>query len=580
MKKFIPFLSWIKSYDRSTFLGDLPAGLTVGVMLIPQGMAYAMIAGLPPVYGLYAALVPQIIYAFLGTSRQLAVGPVAMDSLLVASGLSLISTVGSEEYILLAICLALLMGLMQFVMGLFKLGFLVNFLSRPVISGFTSAAAFIIGLNQLKHIMGVDIARSNKVHLVLWDAINKMDEVHFFTLGLGLAAIVMLKLMKRYTPRIPAALAAVVLGIASVSIFHLESKGIAVVGAIPEGLPLFTIPSLNSDNFSELLPIAGTLALIAFMEAISISKAMEQRQKEYKVVANQELIALGLSNVIASFFQSYPTTGGFSRTAVNVQSGARSGIAALISAAVVGLTLLFLTSLFYNLPNAILGAIIIVSVIGLVDFSYPIRLWKKRKQEFFLLIFTFFITLVVGIKEGILYGVGLSLLLLIYRTTKPHLAILGRIDETDLYKNLKRFPNAQTLKGTLILRFDAQLYFANAQYFKENLERAIREEQDLSLLIISCEGINYMDSSAAQMLLSLFTDIKKQGICIALSSAIGPLRDILEKSGIADIVGRENMFNSVGEAVRCYQSGSCREKLLLKIATQTNWKEQNDKLRN
>jgi SulP family sulfate permease len=553
LKNFIPSLSWLSSYNKKQFLGDLPAGLTVGIMLIPQGMAYAMIAGLPPVYGLYASLVPQVIYAFLGTSRQLAVGPVAMDSLLVASGLSLMAVSGSESYILLAVVLAFLMGLMQLLMGVFRLGFLVNFLSKPVISGFTSAAALIIGLNQLKHLLGIKLARSNRIHELVINAFTHVTEIHLLTFTIGIVGVLVIYGLKKFAPKIPGALLVVVLGILSVTIFNLAGENVQIVGFIPEGLPEFKIPELGVGNVWDLLSIAVTLALIAFMEAISVAKAIEQKHSDYKVDPNQELIALGTSNLVASFFQSYPTTGGFSRTAVNDQAGARTGVSALIAALVVGLTLLFLTPLFYNLPKAILASIIMVAVFGLIDFKYPLRLWKNRKDEFILLTFTFLITLTVGIKEGVMLGVLLSLLILIYRTTKPHMVVLGKFKGQNLYKNIARFEQLEERKDVLIVRFDAQLYFANANFFKENLNELIKERgAGLKMLVLSAEAINYIDSSAANMLRVNFKEILDQQIEIKITNAIGPVRDIFKKSEITALIGRDNFHLTVNQAVRSF----------------------------
>jgi len=410
-------------------------------MLVPQGMAYAMIAGLPPVFGLYAALIPQVVYALLGTSRQLAVGPVAMDSLLVASGLGALALSGIEEYIAMALFLSLFMGTIQFILGLFRMGFLVNFLSKPVISGFTSAAAIIIGLSQLKHILGTSIERSNQVHILLKNALLNIDSTHWITVGIGLTAILIIKLSKKINPRIPAALIVVFLGVLIVYFLNLNEQGVKIVGEVPSGLPSPKLPTVDGSRISELFPIALTLALIAFMEAISVAKAIEEKHSDYEVDPNQELIALGASNIIGAVFQSYPTTGGFSRTAVNDQAGAKTGVAPLISALVVGLTLLFLTPLFYYLPNAVLAAIIMVAVFGLIDLNYPLQLYKNQKDEFILLLVTFFITLGVGIKEGILLGVLSSLILLVYRTSKPHIAVLGRIRNTHYFKNVLRFPD-------------------------------------------------------------------------------------------------------------------------------------------
>lgn len=550
LEKYFPIFSWLKSYKKSYISGDVSAGITVGIMLIPQGMAYAMIAGLPPVFGLYAALIPQVIYAITGTSRQLAVGPVAMDSLLVASGLGALALSGIEEYIAMAIFLALLMGSIQLLLGLFRMGFLVNFLSKPVISGFTSAAAIIIGLSQLKHILGVTIEGSSQIHVLLQNVFKSINEISWYTITIGVATVLIIKSLKEINKKIPAALVVVVLGILAIYFTKLNNFGVKIVGAVPEGLPDFVIPSIKYSRITELIPIALTLALIAFMEAISVAKAVEEKHSDYEVDANQELIALGMSNVVGSLFQSYPTTGGFSRTAVNDQAGAKTGVSPIISAIIVGLTLLFLTPLFYYLPNAVLGAIIMVAVFGLIDFKYPIQLFKNRKDEFFLLIVTFLMTLVIGIKEGILLGVLISLLLLVYRTSLPHIAILGRIKGTNYFKNTERFPSHTEVDDTiLIIRFDAQLFFGNKDFFKKELYKNIqRKGVSLKTIILNAESINYIDSSAVHMLKQVLADLENRGIQLLLSGAIGPVRDILFNSDLTDIIIKDHLFVTTKEA--------------------------------
>ena len=415
LKQFFPILDWLPSYKRTYLKDDLIAGVTVAILLIPQGMAYALIAGLPPIYGLYAALTPQIIYAILGTSRQLAVGPVAMDSLLVAAGLGALSIVSPDQYIQMAILLALLMGVIQFLLGIFRMGFIVEFISKPVISGFTSAAAIIIGFSQLKHLLGINISQSNKLHLVIESFFNSVTPVHFPTLIIGLVSIFLLVIIKKWNPKIPASLFIVTLGIAWVYFTKQNENGVQVVGLIPEGLPFFSLPNVTWENIQLLFSTAITLALVAFMEAISVAKAIEEKHKDYQVDANQELIALGSSNIIGSLFQSYPTTGGFSRTAVNDQAGAKTGVAPLITAAIIAVVLSFFTDWFYYLPKSILAAIILVAVVNLINVNYAIRLYKTAKDEFLVLLITFLFTLFIGITEGILLGILLSLLLLVYR---------------------------------------------------------------------------------------------------------------------------------------------------------------------
>lgn len=551
IKRLFPILEWLPEYNRSKFYGDLSAGLTVGVMLIPQGMAYAMIAGLPPIFGLYAAFIPQLVYAFMGTSGKLGVGPVAMDSLLVASGLGALSLSGIDQYIQMAVFLALFMGGIQVFMGLVKMGFLVNFLSKPVINGFTSAAAIIIGLSQLKHLLGTEIARSNQLQHLLYNTYLTVDEIHFTTLFIGLSGILGILLLNKISPKIPAALVITILGILVVWGFGMDEAGVKIVSNIPSGLPELKLPTeYVLSNMNELFPIALTLSLVAFMEAISVAKAVEDEQSNLSLRPNQELIALGFANIVGSLFQSYPTTGGFSRTAVNNQLGASTPMSLIISAAIVGATLFFLTPLFYYLPNAVLAAIIMVAVTGLIDLKYPKRLWNYRKDEFGLLAFTFIVTLTVGITQGILFGILLSLLLMVYRTAQPHYAVLGNIKGSKYYRNINRFKeDVDEDLEVLIFRFDAQLYFGNKDFFKSELSTQIESKKEsLKSIIINAESINYIDSSGVFMLDKFIAKLQKQGYGVYIAGAIGPVRDIIKNSGLEERIGSNFLFENTYEA--------------------------------
>ena len=570
MKRLFPILSWLPNYKKAFIAGDLTAGFTVGVMLIPQSMAYAMIAGLPPVYGLYAALMPQLIYALMGTSPQLNVGPVAMDSLLVAAGLGALSISGIDTYIAMAIVLALFVGCIQVVLGVLKMGFLVNFLSTPVISGFTSAAALIIGCSQLGHLLGIEVGRNSKIQHILAAVAAELNQLNVYALSVGVIAIILILILRKISKRIPAALVVVVLGIVAVIIFKLDAKGVEIVAEIPKGLPTFMLPELDFLMLKELFPIALTLALIAFMEAMSVAKVMENKHKN-PLRPNQELIALGTANIAGAFFKSYPTTGSFTRTAINDLSGAKTGLASLVSAIIVALTLLFLTPLFYYLPSAVLAAIILVAVFGLVDVQYPIQLFKTRKDEFILLNVTFLLTLFIGITEGILFGTLLALLLMVYRTSKPHVAVLGRIKGTSYFRNINRFkediePNADVL----ILRFDAQLYFGNKDYFKSELLAAIAQQQTPpTTIIIKSDPINYIDSSAVFMLENLITELQQQDITVLFSELIGPTRDIIKKSKLIGLIGHENFFVNTNEAYEFATKKTPKTNLQEKISLQT-----------
>lgn len=570
MKHLFPILQWLPNYKKEMLWGDAVSGVTAGILAIAQGMAYAMIAGLPPVFGLYAALTPQIIYVLMGTSRQLSIGPVAMDSLIVAAGIGTLSVIGIEQYIAAAVFLALLVGVIQVLLGTLKLGFLVNFLSKPVLSGFTSAAAIIIGLSQLKHLLRIDMAQTNQIHILLQEVVLNISDTHFLSFGLGVAGMVLIKLFQKVSKKIPAILVVVSLGTLLLYFTQGQLNGIRIVGAIPVGLPKLGIPSFDKNQLVDLIPIAITLAVVGFTEAISIAKAIEERHTEYEVDPNQELIAIGSGNIIGSFAQSYPSTASFSRSAIQDQGGAQSGIASLFSAGLVLLTLLFLTSLFYYLPIPILAAIIMVSIFGLIDFKYPRQLWKKNREESVAFIVTFVITMTVGIPQGILFGVLLSLLTMIYRTSRPHIAILGKIKHTEYYKNINRFQkDIEVDDRMLILRFDAQLFFGNQDYFKKELQKHVAHKgKNLELIIINAEAINYIDSSALNMLEKVCTDLKETGLQIMMVGAIGPIRDIIYDHTLIQIIGSENLFIKTSEAVNTFLEGTVVTAIQKKITHQ------------
>ncbi|WP_077406648.1 SulP family inorganic anion transporter [Cellulophaga omnivescoria] len=573
MHNFFPILTWLKTYKKGDFIKDLLAGFTVGIILIPQGMAYAMIAGLPPVYGLYAALFPTLMYVFLGTSRQLAVGPVAMDSLLVAAGLGALSLTTTEDYIAMAIVLAFLVGATQFLLGLFRMGFLVNFMSKPVISGFTSGAAIIIMFSQLKHLLGANIEGSSKFVTLIKNVFAKVAETNMYDFAIGMVGILIIVVVKKINKKIPSILFVVVLGILAVYFLKLEQYGVKIVGAIPDGLPSFGVPNINIKNILDIWPIAITLALVGYLEAISIGKALEEKTGEETINPNQELIAIGSANMVGSFFKSFPVTASFSRSAINYEAGAKTNLASLFSVIMVVVVLLFLTPLFFYLPKAVLASIIMVSVFGLIDVAYPKELWKHRKDEFLVLLATFICTVFIGIKEGILVGVLFSLLLMVYRTSKPHFAVLGNVEGTDYYKNVSRFgTEVITREDLLIVRFDAQLYFGNAGYFKTELYKHIHKKgAALKGVILNAEAINYIDSSAAQMLEKVIKEIHEKNIQFYVAGAIGPARDIIFTSGIITELHREFLFVKTSEAVTYFDEPKEISILRAKVAHQKNF---------
>lgn len=550
-QRYFPILEWLPRYQKQQLSGDLFAGLTVGIMLIPQGMAYALIAGLPPVYGLYASVVPQIIYAIFGTSRQLSVAPVAMDSLLVATGVSVMATEGSQAYITYAIMLAFFMGTAQFLLGMIRMGFITNLLSKPVISGFTSAAALIIGLNQLKYMLGIDIEKSNQVYKIVISAFSQLNQTHLLTFAIGVAGIVLIKGAKKINNKIPGALVAVVTGIVVVAVLGLDGQGVSIVREVPEGLPSMMLPDLSLEMIQKLLPLSLTIAVVAFMESFSVAKAIEVKRRDAKVRPNQELIALGAANIVGSLFQSYPVTGGFSRSAVNYQAGANTPLASIISAVLVGLTLLFLTPLFYYLPHAILASIIMVAVAGLIDIGYARTLWKTNKIEFGLLLATFGVTLHFSMVPGIVTGIILSILILLFKAANPHMAVLGRVKGYSEYRNISRFKDLETWEELLVVRVDAPFAFVNVQTIKEKiLNEVLKRNGTLSHVVLDAASVAYIDATGVIGLRDLIETLEEKKISLLFAEVIGPVRDAFYQN---DLIreGEDNVFFlTTDEAVR------------------------------
>lgn len=556
LKKLIPILEWLPNYKKGQLRGDVLAGVTVATVLIPQGIAYALIAGLPPIYGLYAALVPQLMYAIFGSSRQVAIGPVAMDSLIVATGVSTLALMGSESYIAIAILLALMVGSIQLLMGLFRLGFIVNFLSRPVIIGFTSAVALIIGLNQFRNLFGVEFLQSDQVHILLEDIFNRISYLNINTTAIGIVASIVIMIFRRINKKIPNALIVVVLGIIVLYFFETYFSDVAIVKEIPSGLPEFSIPIIDIALIRELFPIAATLVMVGYLEIISIGKTLEAKQDEYRIRPNQELVALGLSNIVGSLFQSYPSTSSFSRSAINEESGGKTGISAIVSVLIVILTLLFLTPLFYHLPKTILAAIIIVAVFNLINVSEAKRLWNANNLDFWLLVATFFSTIFFGIEYGILIGVGLSLIVLIYRTSRPYVVELGKVPNSDFYRNVNRFKEVITDEEVLVFRFDAQLFYANSNYFREKLDEMTEEKgKSLKLIVLDAESINRVDSTGIEMLKERVRYYNKRNIAFYFAGVKGPVRDAFFRGGVLEVSSLDHFFMRANGAVSFFKTG-------------------------
>ncbi len=576
-KQFLPILEWLPSYNKNTFRADLIAAITVTVLLVPQAMAYALLAGMPPIYGLYGGLFPLLLFGIFGTSRQMSIGPVAVSALLVLAGISQIAEPFTERYITLAILTGFLTGIFQFLLGLTRLGFLANFLSHPILVGFTSAAAVIISVNQLSYLLGFPIPRELSLVEKAQYAFSNLSQTHFLTFILCTSAMVVMLILKKIHKAIPGALIVVVIGILLAKYLQLDQEGIAIIGAVPSGLPSFQFPAWTTDNIRLVFPTVLTVTLIGLVESIGIAKVLEAKTRDHKVEPNQELIAIGIGKMVGGFFQAVPTSASFSRSAVNNQAGAKTGMSSVITAILVAIALLFLTQLFFYLPKAVLAAIILLSVIGLFDYKEAWVLWKTHKGDFVMMLFTFFATLVLGIEFGVLAGVVLSIGMVLLRIATPHIAVLGKIPNTRFYRNVSRFPNAEQLDSVIIFRFDAQLFFGNAQYFKDTIEGIVHEQKDrLEVFILNAFSMTSMDSTGLNALEEIHQFLEKNDIELYITGVRGPVRDLFHRSGFMDTIGKENQFMDVHQAVEYCKNKEAFKGRKFQDVLQTNVEEEED----
>ncbi|XP_012072943.1 sulfate transporter 4.1, chloroplastic isoform X2 [Jatropha curcas] len=540
------------------------AGTTIGVMLVPQAMSYAKLAGLQPIYGLYTGFVPVFVYAIFGSSRQLATGPVALVSLLVSNVLGGIVDSSDKLYTELAILLAFMVGVVECIMGLLRLGWLIRFISHSVISGFTTASAIVIALSQAKYFLGYSVVRSSKIVPLIKSIISGADKFSWPPFVMGSSILAILLVMKHLGKsrkqfrflRAAGPLTAVILGTTFVKIFHPSS--ISLVGDIPQGLPSFSIPK-EFGYAKSLIPTAILITGVAILESVGIAKALAARNG-YELDSNQELFGLGVANIVGSFFSAYPATGSFSRSAVSNESGTKTGLSGIITGIIMGCALLFLTPLFEYIPLCSLAAIVISAVMGLVDYDEAIFLWCVDKKDFLLWTITFTTTLFLGIEIGVLVGVGASLAFVIHESANPHIAVLGRLPGTTVYRNVKQYPEAYTYNGIVIVRIDAPIYFANISCLKDRLrdyeldiDKSTRhgpEVERVYFVILEMSPVTYIDSSAVQALKDLHQEYKSRDVQIAISN---PNRDVLltlSKAGLVELIGKEWYFVRVHDAVQ------------------------------
>ena len=568
LAKYLPILDWGRYYDRSTLTNDLVAALIVTIMLIPQSLAYALLAGLPPEMGLYASMLPIIFYAIFGTSRALAVGPVAVVSLLTVAAVSKIAVPGTSEYIVAAITLAFLSGLILFALGLFRLGFLANFLSHPVIAGFITATGIIIAVSQLKNILGID-AHGHTIPDLSRSLAHNLSGFNWITAVIGVVTTGFLFWVRKgllplldslgVAPRIASIIvkagpiAAIVATTLVVWFFDLTSKGVQVVGDVPKGLPPFTMPSLSMDMWSNLIGAAILISIIGFIESVSVAQTLAAKKRQ-RIDPDQELIGLGAANLGASLTGGFPVTGGFSRSVVNYDAGADTPAAGAYTAIGLAGASLFLTPLIFHLPKATLAATIIVAVLSLVDFSVLKKTWHHSKADFAAVISTISITLLMGVELGVSAGVTVSILIHLYKSSRPHMAIVGQVPKTEHYRNILRH-DVLTDPKILTIRVDESLYFANTRYLEDRIYDEVAQQLELQHVVLMCSAVNTIDMSALQSLEAINERLYAGGVTFHFSELKGPVMDQLSATGFLDVL-RGEVFLSQHNAQTTLRVGS------------------------
>ena len=543
LRKYFPILEWGAEYSGKTFVNDLITGVIVTMMLIPQSLAYAQLAGLPAEVGLYASIAPLILYAIFGTSRTLAVGPVAVGSLMTAAAVAPLAAQGSPEYLGAAIALALISGLMLIVMGLLRLGFFANFLSHPVIAGFITASGVHIAVSQLGPLLGIHI-HGETLFALVGSIVGSIGDIHLLTAVIGIMSLIFLfwvrsklkpllirlGLGERTASTIAKAgpVFSLVTTILVVWIFRLDDGGVTIVGSVPEGLPEIAVPPLDLKLWTSLAVPALLIAIVGYVESISVAMTLAAKRRQ-RVDPDQELIALGAANVGSALSGGFPVTGGLSRSVVNYDAGAETPAAGGYTAIGIALTALFLTPLLFFLPKAVLGAIIIAAVLSLVDLGALKRTFVYSKADFAAMAATILVTWIEGIEAGLIVGVALSIFLHLYKTSRPHVAVVGQIPGTTHFRNVKRHA-VVTDPAILSLRVDESLYFPNARFIEDQINAAVADNPDILDVILECAAINDIDSSALESLEAINQRLKEGGSDFHLSEVKGPVMDRLKRS--------------------------------------------------
>ncbi|AZM95821.1 SulP family inorganic anion transporter [Vreelandella venusta] len=551
-KRYFPILTWLPHYHKRLLGADILAGLIVTVMVIPQSLAYALLAGLPAVVGLYASILPQLLYTVLGTSRTLAVGPVAIIALMTGAALSAVATPGSPEYLQAALILSLLSGGILVAMGALKMGFFSNFLSHPVISGFLTASGILIAVSQLGSLMGVSSSGFTLVERVI-TLLPNLAAFNPYTLSIGAGTLFFLVMMRRFGKRslsaigLPKTLADLIIKagpvfavvITTLATWHwqLADQGVAIVGAIPSGLPALSFPWADTSLWRALFIPALLISLVGFVESVSMGQMLAAKRRQ-RISPNQELIGLGAANLAAGFTNGMPVTGGLSRTVINYDAGAQTPAAGAFAALGIALITMAFTGWLYYLPIATLAATITVSILTLVDIPMLRQTWRYSRSDFAAMAVTILLTLVEGIEAGIIGGVSLSIALFLYRTSRPHSALVGRVPDTEHFRNTERH-DVETVSNVALLRIDESLYFANARYLEDTVYNLVASYPELEHVVLICSAVNLIDASALESLDAINARLKDSEVKLHLSEVKGPVMDQLKKSDFLEaLTGR------------------------------------------
>lgn len=542
----LPILSWLPAYERDDLRRDLVAGLTVAVLMIPQALAYAAMAGLPPVTGLYTAIGALVLYAVFGTSPYVSAGPTALTALLVASTVMPLAGGDPQRYLLLAGTLALLVGIVRVVLGLVRAGAVMDLVSQPVLTGFTAGAAAIIMLSQAGALLGTDLRVGDEAVTVIRDLLANLGDVSVLALPIGLAALVLLFASNRMTHRFPAALVVILALALSVWLFDLGAVGLPLVDDVPVGLPTPSVPVVGAEVIAPLLRGAVVIALVGYLEGVSVAKAIALRSRE-RIDVDQELIANGAASIGAALLGGFASGGSFSRTALNHRAGARTALSSIASAAIIVLSLVLLTPLFSFIPEVALAAIVIYAAAGLFDLQGMKRAWRMRRRDGVALVVTLVATLTLGVEAGFLIGAGLNVLLYLHRVSHPYIRELGRVRGTGTYRNVNRW-EVETAPEVAVLRLDAPLIFLSVKAFTDRVNRLLAERPELSGFVLDASGIGEIDASGMYALQMLLEESERGGWDLRFATLRGPVRDTIERAGLWELV-RERAYPDVASAL-------------------------------